>query len=387
MPERILITGARAAVALDLARECRLAGYEVHLADSTPCRMARASRAVTAFHPLASPRFQPDRFRQDIWALAQALAPVRIIPTCEEVFHLARPSIAGVLGDRLFAPGLNVLAVLHDKHSFSRLAERAGLAVPETHAVTSARDLAAFANEAARWVFKPCFSRFGARALVGPSAAMLAGVKLHPGDRWVAQRRIEGEEYSFYAVAQAGRIAAFAAYGSPWRLSGGASFAFMPAPDIVEQTLLHAASVLAEITGLTGQLSCDAMVDASGRAWLIECNPRATSGLHLLTGSGVLASIITGAAEGPLLSHRRPRYLLAAMCSYGLEAAARQGRWLSWWADFCSGRDVVGAPSDRLPFAGAILDMLAFKRQAARAGLTTAQAVTADMEWNGEQLS
>lgn len=46
MVERILITGARAVAAVDIARSLRAAGYEPHLADCSPAWIARMSRAA-----------------------------------------------------------------------------------------------------------------------------------------------------------------------------------------------------------------------------------------------------------------------------------------------------------------------------------------------------
>src|SRR5690606_2050101 len=73
MAERVLITGARAAVAVDLARDFRRAGWEVHLADSTTARIARWSRAPHAVHRYGPPRAEPERFAADIAALDATL--------------------------------------------------------------------------------------------------------------------------------------------------------------------------------------------------------------------------------------------------------------------------------------------------------------------------
>ncbi|MGZ9099640.1 MAG: hypothetical protein ACXW3O_08055, partial [Brevundimonas sp.] len=86
MAERILITGARAAAALDIARSLRAAGYEAHLADCSPAWTARASRSTGPVHRYASPVARPAAFARDLRDLIARLDPVRIIPACEEVF-------------------------------------------------------------------------------------------------------------------------------------------------------------------------------------------------------------------------------------------------------------------------------------------------------------
>lgn len=369
MAERVLITGARAAVAVDLARDFRRAGYEVHLADSTTARIARWSRAPAAVHLYAAPRTEPARFAADIAALDAAL----IVPTCEEVFHLARL----LLGGRLFAPPLPLLRRLHAKHEFAALAAELGLPVPETRLLT-----ADFAEDGRDWVFKPAYSRFGARTLIGP--ASLDG--LDPDCLWVAQRRVVGREVSFYAVAHDGRLAAFAAYASSWRLGGGASYAFAPLEAPLAGRITDIAAALAAGTGLTGQFACDLIVDEAGDPWLIECNPRATSGLHLLTGTGTGAlarAIVCGG--GVLTATGGPRHMLPAMLTYGLRQALAERRFGEWRQALSAGTDVIGAPGDRRPALGAVLDTLGFMAAARRAGISVTEATTADIEWNGEE--
>lgn len=367
MAERVLITGARAAVAVDLARDFRCAGWEVHLADSTTARIARWSRAPHAVHRYAPPRTEPERFAADIAALDAAL----IVPTCEEIFHLARLP----LGARLFAPPLPLLRRLHAKHDFAALAAELGLPVPETRRLTPD-----FAEDSRDWVFKPAYSRFGAHTLIGP--ASLDG--LDPDTLWVAQRRIAGREISFYAVAHDGRLAAFAAYASSWRLGGGASFAFEPLAEPLAGRIAAIAAALAAGTGLTGQFACDLIVDEAGTPWLIECNPRATSGLHLLTGTGALARAIVSGGE-MLTASGGPRHMLPAMLTYGLRQALAERRFREWRRALRAGTDVIGAPGDRRPPFGAVFDTIGFMAAARRAGITVTEATTADIEWNGEE--
>ena len=384
MAERVLITGARSAAALDLARDFAAAGWDVHLADSSPALIARCSRAVARLHRYPPPAREPAGFRQSITRLLDRLGPVLVVPTCEEVFHLAAPALGHALRGRLFAPPLPLLRRLHDKLAFARACADWGLPVPESHAIDSQEDLAVLLPESRHWVFKPRFSRFGELALVGPTMAELA--RIAPQEGWMAQRRIRGSEASFYAVARDGRLLAFAGYQSEWRLGGGASFAFTPLEGALSDRLQAIAARLASAAGISGQFSCDAMIDAHGAPHLIECNPRATSGLHLLAGQGLLAAAM---AEGTAIpaSALHPAHLGPAMVAYGLPAALRDGRLGHWWQALLLGRDVIGRPGDRLPLAGALLDAALFTLQGWRHGISTTAATTRDLEWNGEDLA
>jgi hypothetical protein len=383
MVERILITGARAVAAVDIARSLRAAGYEPHLADCSPAWVARMSRAAGPVHRYASPVDRPADFACDIRGLIQRLDPVRIIPTCEEVFHLANLAEADGFPDRVFAPSPDRLATLHAKDRFATLCRRLGLPIPDTTTVTDRPALAAFSGEAAGHVFKPVWSRFGAHTLIAPAPAALAAVTPAPEAPWVIQRRILGEEVSVYAICHEGRLTAFCAYGSDWRLSGGASYVFRPLAADQTARLRPMAEALAAFAR-TGQIACDAIIDADGQPWLIECNPRATSGVHLFGRSAAFGRALMGRGEAEPAAVTR--HLSPALWLHGLPTALRDGRLAAWRAQGRQGSDAVGAPGDPGPALGALADAAAFGLRAVRTGRSLPAAMTADIEWNGRPL-
>ena len=193
MVERVLITGARAAAALDIARDFARAGHEVHMADCVTSRLAGWSRAVTQLHRYPSPVRDPAGFRARLMALVEDLDPILVVPACEEVFHLAALPFA----DRLFQPPAETLRRVHDKALFAEHCQALGLPAPETHRLGSPSDLEPFRDRPQDWVFKARFSRFGEGTLVAPSAECLAAIAPSPGRGWIAQRRIAGREISF----------------------------------------------------------------------------------------------------------------------------------------------------------------------------------------------
>lgn len=381
----VLITGARAPAALDLARAFRAAGHRVHVADCTPCWTARLSRTPSAVHTYASPVHDPEAFATDIADLLARLKPTLIVPVCEEVFHLAAlAERLSALAQVLFAPSSRTLLALHSKRLFARVCAEIGLPVPETWALNDPTDLAGL-PPASTLVFKPEYSRFGVEALIQPPPERVAAITISPQRPWVAQRCVAGTEMSFYAVARGGRLAAFSAYGSTWRERGGASYAFA-APDAQAADALRAlARVLASEIVRDGQFGCDVIFDAKGRPWLLECNPRANSGVHLFARDPALARAFHG--DGSYVEPQGPPflYLAPAFALFGLPAALRARRFTEWKTLSRDGRDVIGAPGDRLPLVGALVDSLAFALGAMVSGRRLAAAMTADIEWNGAE--
>ncbi len=385
MTRRVLITGARAAAALDLARDFAATGWIVHCADSVRSRLARWSSLAAKHHSYPAPRHNGEAFRERILQLVDEHRINLIVPTCEEVFHLAAPSLRQTLGERLYSPDLAMLRTLHDKLAFANALREWGLIVPESHPITDQKALEDFTGTSSEWVFKPRFGRFGNSTMIAPDTQRLAQIKPSDENLWMAQRLILGEEVCLHGIAYHGKLVAFAAYRSNWRLSGGAAYAFRPLDKAEAESLHPIAKCLAQSARIHGQFGCDVIIDGNGQAHLIECNPRATSGVHLLTGDGHLARAIS---EGMTLPEKQATdaYLGPAMLGFGLPQAIASGKLALWRSTMKFGRDVIAQPGDRLPFMGAMADSIAFAAKGFKHSITTSAATTYDIEWNGEEL-
>ncbi|MDC7684596.1 ATP-grasp domain-containing protein [Asticcacaulis sp. BYS171W] len=364
---RILVTGVRAPVAVDLIRALSGQGHEVHAADVH--RSAIVDRLpVQAFQTHASPVFAASRFRTEALKIGEKMDV--IICLCEEIFHWSALDLP------LFAPEPDRLLALHSKFDALELAGGLGIAVPATRRLTGTDEGARHA--AARSVFKPEFSRFGTQVLIRPAVSRLESLRHDPANPWLMQACIDGEDLSFYALAHAGEVSAFCAYRSGWRTRGGASYYIDPVEPVLSGRLEDVARTLIGGLGLTGQVACDLRQDADGRLWLLECNPRATSGLHLLAHDPAgLAAAFMGA--GPVLrTDGTPAFVGPAMWLYGLPKALREGRLTPWRDDRARGRDVLAGLS-----IAALRDTLGYGWRAVRQGQSLAAGMTADIEYNG----
>lgn len=382
MADRVLITGARAPAALDIARSFKAAGFDVRMADCAPSRLAASSRAVTKMHRFASPRSDFLGFERTAKAIISDLKPTVVVPTCEEVFYLAAIKAPGA---PVFAPSPEVLRRLHSKHAFSQDASKIGLATPETTRLTSRDDLQPFLGS--DLVFKPEYSRFGTQTLISPDRAAVLALRPTAQAPWVAQTRIHGREVCFYAVSAGSRLTAFSAYQSPWKFEGGAGYAFETLEPALHDQLLEIARTLAEKMIPKGQFACDLIVDAEGVAWLLECNPRATSGVHFFNRSPDVARAMLGDVDKLVLARETSaRHVGPALWFYGLPAALKQRRMAEWRARRRGSADVISAPGDRAPIAGALLDSMRLAASAMLRGKTLTEISTIDIEWNGEPL-
>lgn len=279
----ILLTGAVLPAAIGLARMFGAAGHRVVLAGCDWWVTGRASRHVARYCQYPSPRHDYEAF---VIALDDLVARENIdliIPCFEEVFYLTRAADQLDLRARLFGDDFATLATLHDKYAFIERVRDLGMSHPTSHRVSDRAtllDLLKDSGEGQRWVLKPVHSRFSENVFLDPSAADVAGLEVSENRPWVVQRLIVGRPVCTYSVVQRGVLTGHAAYTSLLTRGAGAAVAC--------ESIEHPAARawVAEFVARTrfhGQISFDFIEDADGVPHVIECNPRATSGVFFLS--------------------------------------------------------------------------------------------------------
>jgi hypothetical protein len=379
MTRRILITGARAPVALHLARLLSDAGCAVHLADSLRRPLAAASRRHQGCHVLPAPRRDMAAYGAALADLIRAEQIDCVIPTCEEVLYLVQIWRDGAMPCALFAPDAETVITAHDKWGFIRRCQALGLPVPATHLVQNSADLQQHRPQARALVFKPRWSRFASHVLIRPRLRDLDRITPDAQRPWVAQDYIAGEEISLYAIAHHGRLMALSAYRGLIRAGLGASVAFAPVEDPAMDDF---AACYVAGTGWHGQIAFDVIRDAKGQVWPIECNPRATSGLHFFTkGADFLAGMAGQAVVAPDIRH--PLGVPLAVWLYGLPGVIRPGGLRALIRTLRQMGDVMAWPGDGLSYAQQLRPFAEIARIARAERISLQAAATRDIEWDG----
>ncbi|MEQ1819556.1 MAG: hypothetical protein ABL871_13185 [Terricaulis sp.] len=379
----ILITGARAPIALDLARSFEAAGHNAHLVDSVRPWSARLARhAKGRLHLLSPPRFAFDQFAADLKRLVETLDPKWIIPTCEEVFYVAEAGVRHGFAHRVFAPSPAILRTLHSKFEFATFARANGADAPETTRVTSRDELAVWRTHADEIVLKPEFSRFASHTRVRPTLAEFDAVAPTQEAPWVVQRFAAGEEICIWSASVAGEVVAFAAYKPLWRLGQSASFYFETDND---PALLEMTRTIAKATGASGQLSFDVIRGADGSITPIECNPRGISGIHLFDSDPRFARALLGEVSLQTPS-AEARHLAPAMWLFGAPAALASGKLHAFNRDLARSKDVLSVAGEPWLGLGALLDAGRFTLVGLSRGRSASGQSTDDIEWNGEPI-
>lgn len=418
----ILLTGGRAPATLELARLFDEAGHCVVVAESLPAHLCRVSRAVARSYLVPPPRQQEKEYIEELCRIAEREKADLLVPTCEEVFFVAKGR------ERLrhyvepFVESLEELRIWHDKAAFVRLAEQAGFSVPQTRSVISAAGLLEALQDVEPGksvVLKPAFSRFSSRVHIlrrclprkdWYTASELPAIR--EGETWLVQEFIAGRQLCSYAVAREGRLALYADYATTFTAGQGASISFSFADHPGVRTFVEK---MVGLRRFTGQIAFDFIETRTGELYPIECNPRLTSGIHLFRGKREAAEAFFGGrgaggehdgndnnealekperATLPVQAEKQPVVVPSANASAALSMAMlfyvlpslrswREGR--RWLGEFLKSRDVVFRWSDPLPAFEQLRLLWILADMKRKTGMSMIECSTSDIEWNGDE--
>lgn len=377
----VIISAARTLFALRLARAFSSQGVRVVTTDTVHYATAAVSIASSHYVRTASPRLNYAQYLRDVARLLEEEKPDLWIPAYEEVFYLARARETHLPELPLFAPPYRLLSRFHCKQGLVTFAGKLGFAPRETLRLMSDDDVRLVAARSRELVFKRTCSRGGDNVLVCPAREELAAIHPTPQHAWIAQSYLPGEEISTYSIASHGRLMAHAAYRPRHRDGLGAAIAFDQVEGGESEAIVRG---FIEATGWHGQIGFDMRRDETGKLCAIDCNPRATSGIHFLGLPHLIAAFAGQEAKTDKVD--RFPIISLAMLTYGAAAARGTGRLPHVWKDCFRGKDVIWDKKDTAPYFQQVPFLFEVLQLSHRHKISMHNAFTYDLEWDGDDL-
>lgn len=376
MSRTVLLTLGRLPKGLDIARALHGAGCRVIVAEPYAWHLARVSSAVARSVQVTAPNVDREAYLAELAALVRDEGVELVVPVSEEIFHTSFLRERLPAGVRLNAMPSDVLLGLHDKHAFIARCREFGLDAPDTWALGTP-EAAALAREAPT-VVKPVYSCSGRGVQFLAEGAELPVAA--PGEPAIVQRFVAGEVRSTCSIAHEGRVLTTVVYRGAV-MSGTVAVCF----ELVERhpAIERWVETFAARTGFSGFISFDFVVDAEGRPYGIECNPRATSGLHFIDPGDLAATLLDPTHGRPI--RRRPQRLLQQFYPCLTETQksmfADRARFGSNLRHLWRARDVTWSWRDPLPFVTMPATSMTIIAAAIRQGVTFGEVATLDVGW------
>ena len=386
--KKILVTGARAPAALEIIRQLAHSGYVVYAADCLHFPLGRFSRFTTKYCQHPSPRHNPKEYIVSLLAFVQSNQIDLIVPTCEEVFYLSADKDILEQHCRVFCADFAIMSQLHNKFIFQDIAHKHQMGSITTHIITTPADTTAVIQNLSpekTYVVKPAFSRFGDRVSLNLSPDAISARLNQDFFPWVIQEYIKGQEYCAYALCQQGKVIAQVCYQPYLRADSGASIYFQP---VLQSEITRQISALVAGLNYSGQISFDFMVRHDHKVFVLECNPRCTSGAHLLPNNLDWHSIllqknatVSAPIANPSAPDIKPKMLLSAMLIYG-KITSKQ-----FWQALKAADDVIFSQADWLPCLGQLIALLEIFCRSLLSKKSLKDTATCDIEWNGQDIA
>jgi glutathione synthase/RimK-type ligase-like ATP-grasp enzyme len=306
---RLLITSSRMPFALDAIRKLGERGHEVFATDSYASSPGNHSRYVSGGFVTASPSGDPAQFAADVERIAKENEIDVVLPMFEEVFYLAAEHERISAVTKLYAPPFRTLAQVHDKGTFQELCDRLEIRTPRTVLCHNPDALREAIETFPRYFARAAFSRGGVGLLTntGPLAGHLSPYDGKPTEAnpWLVQEFVDGPMHCTYSALHDGTVASHMSYRAPrqWEHSTGIQFLSVDPNDT-----LPTVEKLGSELGWDGQMSLDFIETGEGLV-MIECNPRPTDGVLLMTAEELERGLLAPEDETLLVPAGRQEQL------------------------------------------------------------------------------
>jgi len=378
----VMLTLGRLPKALDVARALHAVGCRIIVAEPYSRHLTGASRTVARSYTVTSPRIDAVAYREDLLRIIGDEGVELVVPISEEIVHVAQLHEYLSPQVRLQSMPAPVIHEVHDKLRFIEVCRRAGVAAPATVPLADAQ-----AREWARrepLVVKPRFSCSG-RGLhfLDPDedtraySALLA----QPADLQIAQRFCAGQVRSTFSFARRGEPLVIVTYRGVM-MEGTVAICFERLDTSPQIEAWVRAFLLA--TTFEGFVSFDFIEAEDGSVHGIECNPRATSGLHFVEPLDLAGAILD--PESSTALRYRPERLMQQFypCLTETQKAMFGPRFREYLRLLRAARDVTWSAKDPWPMLGMPLNSAQIILAALRQGATFGEVAMQDFEWSGE---
>lgn len=386
-----LITLGRLPKALDIARALHASGWRVIVAEPFGRHLTGASRSVSRSFRVTAPTLDQHRYLLDLHQIIDQESVGLVVPISEETMHVA--ALHEELhrrGVRLFTMPPDPVRTLYDKFGFIQYSESLGLSVPKTIALCGAADppgdrhrtglaprtAAAFTTGPV--VVKPRLSCGGRGVRIFQSLS--AALEHSGGPGLIAQAWVDGSVHSTCSVVHEGRCLGTVVYRAA-QLSGSVAVSF---DRVDHRGIQEWVKTFAKAACWSGFLSFDFIVDSRGQACAIECNPRATSGIHFFEQTDLGAAMSHPSSVDRL--RLRPELRLQQFWACLTEVQKKPfGRPLiDGLVQLFSTPDVSFKWNDPWPLLGMPYTAWPIIAAANRAGVSFGEVATSDLDWRGD---
>jgi predicted ATP-grasp superfamily ATP-dependent carboligase len=383
MTATVLITLGRLPKALDLARGFKALGYRVIVAEPFRWHLTGVSNVIARRYTVTAPATNREHYLRELLAIVVNEKVDWVVPVSEEIMHVSFLRELLPAHAKLYAMPSATLLALHSKLSFVDRCREYGVSAPETVALNDASAASLVAK--GDFIVKPVFSCSGRGVVFKRRGEALPSYAT--SEPMIVQSWVKGDVLSTFSVAHEGAAISTVVYrGAVMSGTVAVCFERVTAVEPQHQAVIDWVNQFVQRAQFSGFISFDLVVDTDGQAHGIECNPRATSGLHFMNSRDLAAAVVSPETQATIRFREHTLMQQFYPCLTELQKSMLGGGMFQKnLRQFLKATDVTWDLRDPLPFLTMPLTASQIIWKSIRAGVTMGEVATLDVGWYGAQ--
>jgi hypothetical protein len=347
------------------------------VADSYPTFLCQVSSAVAKAYVVPPPSQQPASYELAIMEIIKREQIDLLVPASEEVFYLAGFASEIKKYCEFFFADAQLLLQCHHKQNFNDIAHAMGLSVPDSTLLLKDSAIAQKLTQA-DYVLKRCYSRGGNRVIFAGAGTDPYRCEASFDGSWLIQKTIAGETLCSFSIVQHGRLMTTQLY-RPSVTLGSIGVVFQSIRDAKIESWIE---IFVRKSGYHGFLSFDFQRTAEGEIFALECNPRITSGIHLVNLDVLAQAIVNPLRPLPMKTSRPRAQIVLGVMTALPNLVSRPRLLLKTLRECFRARDVIFAWSDLWPLLYQIKCYFFFFKTCRRERFPLSSCAMDGIEWN-----
>jgi predicted ATP-grasp superfamily ATP-dependent carboligase len=279
--KNILLTGGRGPAVLELARQMSRSGHTIYVAESTKIQYCQFSNAVKKNFIVPDPMRDEMGYINTLCNILDKYKIDMLIPAYDDVYFISKHKDKLAKHATIFCDNLVKIKNLNNKYTFAQLVEELNCNTPKTLLINNENEWQEFQKKptlSAPYMVKSFYASGGSEVITIKTQEDVAKIRFKPP--FIVQEFLQGKVLSSTGIAHNGEMVLNVVYEPlfVYRENG---------PAICLQAVKHP-KVLALVKHVvkaqkyTGLIGFDIIENEDGTLYLLECNPRVTSGVHLI---------------------------------------------------------------------------------------------------------
>ncbi len=285
--QKLLLTGGRGPAVLEMARQLSRQGHTIFVAESTKIQYCQFSNTVSKNFLVPDPLLDETGYINALTDLLDKYKIDMLIPAYDETYFIAKHKDKLTEHATVFCDSLEKIKTLNNKYTFAELAETLNCYTPKTILMSNDNEWQKFQENPSftmPYMVKSFYASGGSEVVTIRAKDDIKKIKFKPP--FIVQEHVSGKAWSSTGVAHNGEMTLNVVYEPLfiYRENG---------PAICLQGVTHP-GILALIKHVvksqnyTGLIGFDIIEKEDGSLYLLECNPRVTSGVHLFSAEDKL---------------------------------------------------------------------------------------------------